>query len=164
MLRIVISEAAFDAVAASLPFGNTGYENKIDEHGNRLIWLPRDVLDRLNHLAGRGAANHDGSARKSRGSQRKESAPRPQSGLNCSNWTTGPRSRFEAEIVPALSGDRGSSLGSTTYCKVDVVNQVRSRAIECRPIRPLRAAYPTGSRQRNEIRAAGRKKWPLPRR
>jgi hypothetical protein len=41
-----------DAIAATLPFGTTSYENKIDEHGNRLIWLPPDVLTKLNHLRG----------------------------------------------------------------------------------------------------------------
>ena len=51
-LRIAISQAAFDAICATLPLGSAGYENKIDEHGNRLIWLPRAVLDRLNHLRG----------------------------------------------------------------------------------------------------------------
>ena len=29
-------------------------ENQIDEHGQRLIWLPRDVLDRLRSLRGPG--------------------------------------------------------------------------------------------------------------
>jgi hypothetical protein len=36
MVRIAISQAAFDAIAATLPLGNVGYENKIDE---RDVWL-----------------------------------------------------------------------------------------------------------------------------
>ena len=39
MIRIAISQAAFDAIAATLPFVSTGYENKVDENGDRLIWL-----------------------------------------------------------------------------------------------------------------------------
>jgi hypothetical protein len=35
MIRIAISQAAF----ATLKLGSVGYENKIDEHGNRLVWL-----------------------------------------------------------------------------------------------------------------------------
>jgi hypothetical protein len=48
MVRIAISQAAFDAICATLPLGSTGYENKIDENGNRLIWLERRMLDKLN--------------------------------------------------------------------------------------------------------------------
>jgi hypothetical protein len=46
MVRIAISQAAFDATA-TLPFDSVGYENATNEKGERLIWLARDVLDRL---------------------------------------------------------------------------------------------------------------------
>jgi hypothetical protein len=52
MVRIAISQAAFDAIAATLVLGSTGYENKLDEHGQRLIWLDRAVVDRLRSLPG----------------------------------------------------------------------------------------------------------------
>jgi hypothetical protein len=42
MVRIAISQAAFDAIAATLPFGSVGYENASSEKGERLIWLPHD--------------------------------------------------------------------------------------------------------------------------
>jgi hypothetical protein len=38
MICIAISQAAFEAIAATLPFGSMSFENKIDEHGDRLIW------------------------------------------------------------------------------------------------------------------------------
>ena len=60
MVRIAITQAAFDAICAPLPFGSAvGYESKLDEHGQRLIWLPRDVLDKLNNLRGPGESNSD---------------------------------------------------------------------------------------------------------
>jgi hypothetical protein len=37
VVRIAISQAAFDAIARTLPFGDVGYENKVDEKGPRLI-------------------------------------------------------------------------------------------------------------------------------
>ena len=49
---IAITQQAFDAIASTLALGSVGYENATDEHGNRLIWLPHDVLNRLNHLRG----------------------------------------------------------------------------------------------------------------
>jgi hypothetical protein len=52
LIRIAISQAAFDAIAATLPLGSTGFENKTDEHGQRLIWLDRAVVDRLRALRG----------------------------------------------------------------------------------------------------------------
>jgi hypothetical protein len=41
MVRIAISQAAFDAIVATLPFGSVSYENATNERGERLIWLER---------------------------------------------------------------------------------------------------------------------------
>jgi hypothetical protein len=35
---ITITQAAFEAIAKTLPFGSVGYENKVNEKGERLIW------------------------------------------------------------------------------------------------------------------------------
>jgi hypothetical protein len=37
MVRIAISQAAFDALVKTLPLGSVGYENKVNEKGERLI-------------------------------------------------------------------------------------------------------------------------------
>jgi hypothetical protein len=39
MVRIAITQAAFEAIAKTLPLGSVGYENKVNEKGERLIWL-----------------------------------------------------------------------------------------------------------------------------
>jgi hypothetical protein len=39
MARIAITQAAFDAIAKTLPLGSVGYENKVNKKGERLIWL-----------------------------------------------------------------------------------------------------------------------------
>jgi hypothetical protein len=39
VVRIAITQAAFDAIAKTLPLGFVGYENKRNEKGERLIWL-----------------------------------------------------------------------------------------------------------------------------
>jgi hypothetical protein len=54
MVRIAISEAAFDAIAKTLPLGSVGFENKVNEKGERLIWLEPGVVERLRHLRGPG--------------------------------------------------------------------------------------------------------------
>ena len=59
MIRIAISQAAFEAIVRPLPFGSTGFENKTDQDGNRLIWLPHNAIDRLNHLRGAGESYSD---------------------------------------------------------------------------------------------------------
>jgi hypothetical protein len=51
MVRIAISQAAFDAIASTLPPGSTGYENAVNEKGERLIWLEARWLDRLKELS-----------------------------------------------------------------------------------------------------------------
>jgi hypothetical protein len=47
MIRIAISQAAFEAIAKTLPLGSVGYENKVNEKSERLIWLDPSVVDRL---------------------------------------------------------------------------------------------------------------------
>jgi hypothetical protein len=41
MIKITITQAAFEAIAATLPLGSVGYENKTNANGERLIWLER---------------------------------------------------------------------------------------------------------------------------
>ena len=59
MIRIAISQTAFEAFARTLPLGNVSFENKTDEDGNRLIWLDRAIVDRLRSLRGPGESFSD---------------------------------------------------------------------------------------------------------
>ena len=52
MIRLAITPAAFDAIAATLPLGSVGYENAVNEKGERLIWLAPNVVDRLRAMRG----------------------------------------------------------------------------------------------------------------
>jgi hypothetical protein len=54
VVRIAISQAAFEAIARMLPLGSVSFENKIDENGERLIWLEPNVVDRLRAMRGKG--------------------------------------------------------------------------------------------------------------
>ena len=54
MVRIAICQAAFDAIARTLPLGSVGYENATNEKGERLVWLEHGVVDRLRSLRGPG--------------------------------------------------------------------------------------------------------------
>ena len=59
MIKIAISQAAFDAIAATMQLGSVGYENATNERGERLIWLDRAVVDRLRSLRGPGESYSD---------------------------------------------------------------------------------------------------------
>jgi hypothetical protein len=59
MIRIAISQAAFEAIARSLPFGSVSFENKTNQNGERLIWLEPRVVDRLRAPRGRGESYSD---------------------------------------------------------------------------------------------------------
>jgi hypothetical protein len=59
MIRIAISQAAFDAIAKTLPLGSVGYENAANEKGERLVWLPPNGVDRLRHLRRPGESYYD---------------------------------------------------------------------------------------------------------
>jgi hypothetical protein len=47
MIRIAITPAAFEAIAATLPFGSVDVEREPTAKGERLIWLEAAVVDRL---------------------------------------------------------------------------------------------------------------------
>ncbi len=41
-----MTQAAFDAIAATLPLGSVSYKNAVNE-GDRFVWLSPNVVDRL---------------------------------------------------------------------------------------------------------------------
>ena len=47
MIRIAITEAAFEAIARTLPLGSVSYEAEDNERGQKLIWLDDAMADRL---------------------------------------------------------------------------------------------------------------------
>ena len=53
------SASAFEAIAATLPLGSVGYENEVNEKGERLIWLAPNVVDRLKAMRGPGESYSD---------------------------------------------------------------------------------------------------------
>jgi hypothetical protein len=58
VIRISITAAAFDAIAATEPFGWVGYEPQIDE-GERHVWLEPGVVNKLKFLPGPGESFSD---------------------------------------------------------------------------------------------------------
>jgi hypothetical protein len=59
MIRVAISPKAFDAIASTLPLGSVGYENQVNEHGERCVWLEPNVVNRLRSLRGPGESYSD---------------------------------------------------------------------------------------------------------
>jgi hypothetical protein len=58
MIRIAITAAAFEAVAARLP-GSVGFEREPTDNGERLIWLEPHVVNKLRYLRGSGESYSD---------------------------------------------------------------------------------------------------------
>jgi hypothetical protein len=59
MVRISITEQAFLAIASTLALGSVGFENLVNENGERLIWLDRALVDHLRSLRGSGESYSD---------------------------------------------------------------------------------------------------------
>jgi hypothetical protein len=59
VVRIAITQAAFDAIARTMPFGSVNLEAGVDDKGERYIWLPRAVVDRLRSPRGPGESYSD---------------------------------------------------------------------------------------------------------
>jgi hypothetical protein len=51
MIRIAITATAYDAIAATMPVGNVGYETERSERGDVYIWLEERWLDKLTACA-----------------------------------------------------------------------------------------------------------------
>jgi hypothetical protein len=56
VIRISITEAAFEAICATLPLGSVAVEPYFNERGERLIWLEDAMADRLGAMRGRTRA------------------------------------------------------------------------------------------------------------
>jgi hypothetical protein len=56
---IAITQAAFDAIASTMPLGSVGYEAEVGANGERLIWLVPNMVDRLRALCGPGDSYSD---------------------------------------------------------------------------------------------------------
>jgi hypothetical protein len=59
MIRLAISQAAFDAIVATLPLGTVSFENKTNERGERLVWLAPDAVNKLRAMRGPGESYSD---------------------------------------------------------------------------------------------------------
>jgi hypothetical protein len=59
VIRIAISQAAFDAIASTLALGSVNFENATNERGERYVWLAPDVVARLWAMRGAGESYSD---------------------------------------------------------------------------------------------------------
>jgi hypothetical protein len=59
MIQIAINDAAFEAIADTLPLGIVGYEVEANAEGERLVWLERSACDKLARLRGPGESYSD---------------------------------------------------------------------------------------------------------
>jgi hypothetical protein len=63
VIRIAITPAAYEAIAATLPLGNVGYETQRTDNGEVHIWLEERWLDKLKAMRGPGQSYSDGIIR-----------------------------------------------------------------------------------------------------
>ena len=59
MIRIAISEAAFEAIAATMLLGSVGYERDLNAQGERVIWLEKVWIDKLDAIRMPGESYSD---------------------------------------------------------------------------------------------------------
>ena len=59
VIKIAISEAAFEAISATLPLGSVAYEPELNAKGERSIWLEPAVLARLRAMRGGGETSSE---------------------------------------------------------------------------------------------------------
>jgi hypothetical protein len=59
MIRIAITPAALEAIAATLPLGSVGYEPQLNAKGERLIWIDARWHDKLAAMRKAGESYSD---------------------------------------------------------------------------------------------------------
>ena len=59
MIRITISAAAYEAIAATMPLGSVGVDPEPGAEGERHIWLEPRFVDRLRAMRGPGESYSD---------------------------------------------------------------------------------------------------------
>jgi hypothetical protein len=59
MIRIAITQAAFDALASTIPLGSVVFEKELDANGQCHVRLNRAVVNRLRALRGPGESYSD---------------------------------------------------------------------------------------------------------
>jgi hypothetical protein len=59
MVRIANTQAAFDEIAKTLALGSVNFEAGVEDKGERYIWLPPAVADRLGAMRGPGESYAD---------------------------------------------------------------------------------------------------------
>jgi hypothetical protein len=59
MIRVAITEEAFEAIKRTLPFGSVAVEAKVDAKGKPLIWLEPQVVNKLRTMRGPGESYSD---------------------------------------------------------------------------------------------------------
>jgi hypothetical protein len=52
LIRISVTPAAFEAIAATLTLGSVGFEPKVDAQGQRFVWPETAIADRLGAMRG----------------------------------------------------------------------------------------------------------------
>jgi hypothetical protein len=59
MVQIAITQAAYDAICATLPLGSVAVEPYYNERGERVIWLEAAMVDQLGAMRGPGESYSD---------------------------------------------------------------------------------------------------------
>jgi hypothetical protein len=59
MIGIAISQAAFEALAATLPLGSVAYEKELNERGECHVGVEPQVVNRLRAMRGPGESYSD---------------------------------------------------------------------------------------------------------
>jgi hypothetical protein len=59
MVRIAISQAAFDAIASTMALGSVGFENAPAPKNEVYVWLDHATVAKLRHLRGPGESFSD---------------------------------------------------------------------------------------------------------
>ena len=54
MIRVAITEPAFEAIPATLPLGSVGVEPQADAKGDRWVWLEGPAINSFRAMRGHG--------------------------------------------------------------------------------------------------------------
>ena len=59
LAALAITQAAFEAIASTLPLGSVAYDNEVTAKGERYVWLDPHAVNRLKAMRGAGESYSD---------------------------------------------------------------------------------------------------------
>jgi hypothetical protein len=146
MIRITITAAAFDAIAATMPLGSVAYEPEPDAKGERWISIEPRFVDRLRAMRGPGESYSDVILRMAKGVKGQprphRSGPGSRAARSLAAFSYARRFYLKGNVVVTRPGGRELHRSSGPLVPMNVEMSTRLKVVNDLPVRQMMRNQP----------------------